>query len=82
MAYTLELTTDDLDAIAFAGDRYEWSLSLATLAEGTNELSESEAWTISEAIESDMDGGHNAYPLLDPRSDLAEKLTELYQSIV
>jgi len=82
MAYTLELTTDDLDAIAFVGDRYEWSQSLATLAEGTNELSESEAWTISEAIESDMDGGHDAYPLLDPRSDLAEKLTELYQSIV
>ena len=76
------MTTDDLDAIALVGDRYEWSLSLATLAEGTNELSESEAWTISEAIESDMDGGHNAYPLLDPRSDLAEKLTELYQSIV
>ena len=74
MAYTLELTTDDLDAIAFVGDRYQWSQSLATLAEGTNEL--------SEAIESDMDGGHDAYPLLDPRSDLAEKLTELYQSIV
>ena len=82
MAYTLELTTDDLDAIAFVGDRYHWSQSLATLAEGTNELSESEAWLIGEAIESDMDGGHDAYPLLDPRSDLAEKLTELYQSIV
>ena len=81
-AYLLTLTDQDIETIAFVGGRYCWSDALRSLAAGDNELTESEAWVISEAIEADMVGGHDAYPMLDTSSTLCTKLHSLYQSIV
>ena len=77
--YELVLTEEDVATIAFVGNRYEWSSSLGKLNEGVNNLTESQAWEIREAIESDMEGGHDAFPMLDTTSELCEKLYNLYQ---
>lgn len=81
-AYVLELTDADVRDIAFVGARYAWAEALLGLEVGQNELTEPEAWRIKEAIESDMEGGHAAFPMLDPCSDLYEKLQRFWGSIV
>ena len=53
MAYTLELTDRDFDAINFAGVRYCWSTALLDLDPGTNKLSEADAWNLREAFVED-----------------------------
>jgi hypothetical protein len=82
--YELDLTADDLTTIWFVGNRYGWSNSLIQLglSEGVNNLTESEAWGVADGINSDCEGGHDGYPMLDTRSDLCEKLHNLYLSIV
>jgi len=82
--YTLTLTPDDVSAIAWAGNRYGWSESLLGLGirEGENQLAEHEAWSLRDACESDADGGHSMFPLLDSRSELAGKLSRFLDSIV
>lgn len=80
--YKLELSAGDVKTIAFVGYRYGWSDSLGSLAEGVNTLAEHEAWEIAEACESDTEGGHSYFPMLDPNSDLAGKLSTLLESIV
>ena len=82
--YRLDLTKDDLNTIGFVGNRYGWSDSLIKVgvSEGVNELTYSEVWGIADGIELDCEGGHNGYPMLDPRSDLCEKIHNLYLSIV
>lgn len=78
MTYQLELTEDDLDTIAFVGGRYYWSDSLRHLGVGINEIEERDAWEIIEAFEED----DFLFPMLDPHSDLAEKLLDFWQSVV
>ena len=80
--YTLELSEQDVKTIGFVGYRYGWSDSLSHLSAGINEIPEHEAWEINEACESDTEGGHSFFPMLDPRSDLAGKLSDFLQSIV
>jgi len=82
--YTLNLTESDINTICFVGNRYGWSLALlyAHVGIGKNVLTESEAWEIKKGIDEDMKGNHGAFPMLDSRSELAEKLTILYESIV
>ena len=80
--YQLPLTTEEVDTIAFVGSRYAWSDALRTLEAGDNQLSEAEAWDIAEAFAADTEGGHSPFPMLDPRSDLAGKLTKFWASIV
>ena len=80
--YHLFLTQDDVDTIAFIGSRYSWSSSLAQYAPGDNYIPESDAWTIKDAIDDDMEGGHDGLPMLDGRSDLAYTLSDLYESII
>lgn len=80
--YKLTLTDADLSAIAFVGHRYGWSQALSGLSEGENVIPEWQAWEIAEACESDAEGGHDYFPMLDPRSELAEKLTAFLSSIV
>ena len=80
--YTLTLTESDIATIAFVGNRYEWSSILQDLNEGINEIPEYKAWEIKDAIESDMDGGHDAFPMLDTDSELGENLYKLYYDIV
>lgn len=82
MGYRLSLTDADLRTIAFVGSRYAWSEALLALEAGQNELTESEAWCIAEAFDSDAEGGHSMFPMLDPRSALAEKLAAFRNSIV
>jgi hypothetical protein len=86
MAYKLRLTEEEIETIGFVGGRYCWSDSLLALDVGENVLAEHEAWAIKEAIEADMEGGHDAFPMLDTRSDvggeLADKLMALLQAIV
>ena len=54
--------------------------------EGTHHLEEYQMWEIKEGIESDMEGGHDAFPMLDYRSpvgsDLADKLLAIYDAVV
>lgn len=82
MAYTLALTADDLATIAHVGNRYCWSSALLGLDEGDNILAEHEAWKIKEAFDADMEGGHDMWPMLDGRSELADKLATFYNSII
>lgn len=80
--YCLTLTEADIQTIAFVGNCYAWSDSIRALEVGVNELTEAEAWTIRDAIEADMEGGHSPFPMLDHRSHLCEKLTAFWSSIV
>jgi len=81
-AYTLTLTEEEVGTIAFVGGRYAWSASLLALLPGENQLTEPEAWSIKEAFESDTEGGHQPFPMLDSRSDLLAKLMTFWNSIV
>ena len=80
--YTIELSEDDVRTIAFVGSRYAWSEALLALEVGRNELTEPEAWGIAEAFDSDAEGGHSMFPMLDLHSALAEKLAAFRNSIV
>lgn len=81
--YTLQLTADDIQTIHFVGHRYQWSAWLSEHAsEGENRLAEHETWEFREACEADAQGGHSLFPMLNPRSDLADKLGALLESIV
>ena len=82
MVYKIELTQEDVDAIAFVGHRYGWSKALGGLDVGVNEIAELEAWEIAHEFAGDTDGGHQAFPMLDTRSALAQKLIDFWQSIV
>lgn len=82
MSYRLTLTAEDIEAIAFAGDRYSWSEALSRLDVGENEISEAEAWELVRAFEADTEGGHSPFPLLEPRSRLHERLMVFWTSIV
>ena len=79
--YNLTLTDNDVNTIAFVGYRYEWSNALLEYDVGDNEIIGWKAWAIRNAIDDDMEGGHNAFPMLDPRSELAAKLATLYLEI-
>ena len=80
--YKLFLSREDVETIAFVGGRYAWSEALLALEAGRNELTEPEAWGIAEAFDSDAEGGHSMFPMLDPRSALAEKLAAFRNSII
>ncbi len=81
-AYTLTLTANDLLTIGFVGGRYAWSEALSGLSLGVNALEEYEAWEIGEAFEADTEGGHSPFPMLDPHSELFDKLLAFWQAIV
>jgi len=77
--YTLNLTYDEYETIAFIGGRYSWSEALMRhCGPGANHIPEHIAWKIGEAIEED-DG---LLPLLDVDSDLYRKVITFWQSIV
>lgn len=83
--YTLRIDNNGADAISHIGYRYAWSSTLEQLGYdtiGEHSIPEHHAWRIREAIDDDMGGGHAAYPMLDPRSTLAESLNTLYNEIV
>jgi len=80
--YQLELTENDIKTIAFVGNRYQWSSVLQNMNAGNNDIPEHIAWDIKSSIEADMEGGHDAFPMLDTRSELCDKLYNLYQSII
>lgn len=83
MAYTLDLTAEDFDAIDFARGRYGWATALwENCEEGRNEIPENVAWELQEAFESDTEGNHSYFPCLDGQSDLAEKLYTFMLAIV
>lgn len=80
--YTLELSYEDLLTIQFVGNRCDWSSALLKLCKtGANNIRESQAWELKEAFEADTDGGHRMFPLLNPDSDLYEKLMNLYEEM-
>ena len=81
--YRLDLTEDDINTIFFVSYRYSWSSNLIQvgISEGVNEFTESDAWYIKLGIDSDCEGGHDGYPMLDTNSDLCEKLHKLYLEI-
>jgi hypothetical protein len=80
--YKLFLTEEDISTISFVGCRYSWSEKLSELCEeGENIFPEHISWEIKDAFESDAQGGHSFFPMLDCQSDLCEKLAQLYISI-
>ncbi len=92
-AYMIPLTADDWSAIRFAGNRYGWSDVLLRHATEETEpeeangfalygLTEPHAWEWRDAVEADMEGGHSAFPLLDPASDLYAKLAATFGEII
>lgn len=81
-AYSLTLTPEDVSTIAFVGHRYGWAEALSSLGEGENELAEHEAWEIVSAFESDTEGGHSFFPMLNHESELAGKLFALMDEII
>lgn len=81
-AYTLALTEDDVRSIAFVASRYSWSDALRALEAGEHVIAEHEAWRIAEAFAQDTEGGHEPFPMLDPRSPLYERLIAFWNSIV
>ena len=83
MGYTLNITAEDFRTFEFVGDRYDWSAACLRLLDvGENEISEPDAWSLAEAFESDTEGGHSPFPMLDHRSDLADRLISFWESIV
>lgn len=84
MAYRINLTEEDIDTIDFVGHRYAWSEALQGLASEPGELvlAEHEAWELAEAFESDCEGGHSMFPMLDTDSDLYRKLWAFLDRIV
>jgi hypothetical protein len=81
MTYRLTLTEQEIETIAFVGNRYCWAEALAGLDVGENILAEHEAWRIVDAFDADTEGGHSYFPMLDPRSALADKLVKLIGEI-
>lgn len=83
MGYTLTLTESDLKAAHFVGDSYAWSAALIRLCDvGENNVAEHDAWSLRDAFEADMEGGHSAFPMLDHRCELAEKLFSFWWAII
>lgn len=81
--YNLHLTDDDIRTIDFVGYRYAWSSWLQDNCQtGDNELPEHVAWELQEAFESDTNGGHSMFPMLDHSCNLAEKLFRLLDAII
>lgn len=91
MPYSIKLTKDDVKTFEWVGVRYGWSDAFLALypnkfqglpKSGKNEFAEHEMWEWKEAVDGDMEGGHSIFPLLDPDSELWDKLFKLYESIV
>lgn len=82
MAYKLVLTADDITTIDFVSSGYAWADALSCYEEGENTLTESDAWDLKESFESDTEGGHSLFPMLDERSELYAKLLAFMESIV
>lgn len=89
--YTLTLDAQDHETISFVGHRYGWSDKLSRMSYFGEEqengstvykFPEHIAWEIRDAFDSDTEGGHSFFPMLDPRCDLARKLAAFYDSIV
>ena len=81
--YKLELTEREMSDIHFVGYRYSWSDTLDRhCIAGLNEIPEHVAWEIRDAFDADTEGGHSMFPMLDSRSELADKLYAFYDSIV
>lgn len=83
MSYTITLSAEDIRTIAWVGPRYCWSTwACRRLSEGANTLAEHEAWDFKEAIQADMEGNHAPFPLLNPSSELYQRLMAFLDSIV
>lgn len=80
--YVLVLSEQDVATIAFVGGRYCWSNALLGLDVGENHLSEAQAWNLVDAFQLDLAGGHAAFPLLHPDSDLADKLAAFWALVI
>lgn len=80
--YKLTLTERDEETVKFIGGRYAWSWALNALGEGEHQLAEHEAWELLEEFERDTIGGHDMFPMLDPKSELADKLYKFVNEVV
>jgi hypothetical protein len=81
MTYRLTLTEQDVATIHFVGNSYCWSEALSRFDAGEHVLPEHVAWRLVDAFEADTEGGHSYFPMLDPRSPLADKLAKLIGDI-
>jgi hypothetical protein len=86
-AYEAEISDQDLRALEFAEGRYGWASIIDHVEEEDDgtvwiRMRESDAWRWRDEVDEDMEGGHDAFPLLDTQSELANTLYDLYQGIV
>lgn len=80
--YSITMTKNDFDAIAFAMGRYQWAeaLNSITSKEGINKLTEVQAWYLKDAVDQDLEGGHHSLPLCG--ESLESRIFSLIYSIV
>lgn len=78
----ITFSKEDIDTITWVGDSYSWAsiMSKYVFEDGEEVVfSDSDVQVIAEEFDSDTEGGHNYFPLLNPASELAEKLTRIYR---
>jgi hypothetical protein len=83
---------EEVNTIAFVGNRYGWSksaldnMTIFDNGSGKIVLTEPAIYEIYEGIESDMEGGASGFPMLDYRSPqgsvIADKLLSIHQQAV
>lgn len=78
VAYRLQLTPAELQAVAFARGRYAWADLLAAHVseDGLVGFSEPEMWQWTDDVDSDAEGGHAPFPLAS--ATLQDKLQRFY----
>ena len=76
--YQLQLTPDEVKALEFVGDRYEWAYPLYECLDENNcvRMAEHEAWEWRESVDED----DSKFSLAS--SEFADKLQEFYDSII
>jgi hypothetical protein len=82
VAYRLQLTPSEMDAVEFARGRYSWPDMLAehVTEGGLVAFTEPEMWQWTDDVDSDAEGGHSPFPLAAP--SFAEKLQHFYDERV
>ena len=82
VAYRLQLTPSEMDAVEFARGRYAWPDMLAAHVTegGLVAFTEPEMWQWTDDVDSDAEGGHSPFPLAAPA--FAEKLQSFYDERV
>ncbi len=84
MKFPLLLTWQDWQTIMRVGRQYSWShavIQCPQCKEGQSQIPEGAAHTLCREFETDTEGGHSAFPMLDHDSELYAKLMSFYSQV-